>query len=216
MPDAEALQRLRREYLSEPLDDRQVAADPVTQFRAWMEEAISAEVPDANAMVLATAGSDGAPTSRIVLLKDYGPDGFVFYTNFESDKARDLETNPRASLLFYWSPLNRQVRIRGHATRVADAEADAYFAARPREAQLGALASRQSHVIPDRAALESAYEQVSEELAGADVPRPGGWGGYRVVPDAVEFWQGRPSRLHDRIRYRRGDDGDWVIERLAP
>ncbi len=207
--------KLRREYEGEPFDEGSAADDPVEQFRRWFEAALGAGLDDANAMVLATADVAGRPSARVVLLKGYGPDGFVFYTNYGSRKAAELAANPRAELVFYWPPLHRQVRIAGAVTKVPAAESEAYFASRPRGAQLGAVASRQSAVVAGRAELEERYRRAEAEHAGRAVPRPPGWGGYRLRPDEFEFWQGRENRLHDRLRYRRAEGG-WARERLAP
>jgi pyridoxamine 5'-phosphate oxidase len=188
-----------------------VAADPLEQFRRWFAEAERVEIRAPHAMALATASPDGAPSVRMVLLKGAGEDGFVFFTGYGSRKGGELEVNPRAALLFYWDPLGRQVRVEGEVERVAPAESDAYFATRPRGAQVAAAASQQGRVLSSREELDEAVR----ELEGGEVPRPEHWGGYRLRPDVYEFWQHRESRLHDRLRYRR--DGDaWVLERLAP
>src|SRR4051812_22190060 len=192
-----------------------IAADPLEQFRRWYAEAEAAGLRAPQALALATAGADGAPSVRMVLLKVADERGFVFFTGYGSRKGGELEANPRAALLFHWDALGRQVRVEGHVERVAVDESDAYFATRPRGAQLAATASRQGRVLANRAQLDEAVAELERELAGHDVPRPEHWGGYRVRPDSYEFWQHRDDRLHDRLRYRR--DGDaWLLERLAP
>jgi pyridoxamine 5'-phosphate oxidase len=206
---------LRRDYRARALSEDDAYADPIAQFRQWLDEAVQVELLDATAMTLATASPDGLPAARIVLLKDVGADGFVFFTNYESAKAAHLEANPRACLVFFWAALERQVRVTGLVTRVASAQSDAYFASRPLDSQVGAWASPQSRVIPGREVLDHEMTQATARFAGTVVPRPAHWGGYAVTPDTIEFWQGRANRLHDRLRYLRNGD-TWTIERLAP
>jgi pyridoxamine 5'-phosphate oxidase len=192
-----------------------VDLDPLRQFRRWFTEAEEAGLKAPQAMALATSTVEGKPSVRMVLLKGADEGGFVFFTGYVSRKAGELDANPHAALLFYWDELGRQVRIEGRVERVAGQESDAYFATRPREAQLAAAASRQSAVIRDRAAIDERVAELAREHAGSDVRRPDHWGGYRVVPETYEFWQHRDDRLHDRLRYRR-DNGGWMIERLSP
>jgi pyridoxamine 5'-phosphate oxidase len=206
---------LRREYTRAGLDKADVDSDPVVQFNAWFEKTIEANLHEPNAMIVATATPDGRPSARTVLLKGYDERGFVFYTNYEGRKAGELEANPACALLFYWGELERQVRIEGRAGRISDEESDAYFTGRPRGSRIGAWASEQSRPVENRSALEERVLALEAEYEGGEVPRPPFWGGYRVEPEVVEFWQGRESRLHDRIVYRRSGDG-WRIERLQP
>lgn len=220
-PDrADDLAALRREYVQGGLSEADAAADPFAQFAAWFADAQAADgIEDPNAMTLATADAGARPSARVVLLKGFDARGFVFYTNGRSRKGRELADNARAALVFWWPPLERQVRIEGRVERLSEEESDAYFRRRPRGSRLGAHASPQSEVIDGRARLEERLEEVAARFEGRDVPRPAHWGGYRVVPAAVEFWQGRASRLHDRLRYRRAgeeDAEDWTLERLAP
>ena len=206
---------LRKDYTLAGLAEKDLARDPFRQFEKWFAEAQAAKVPEPNAMVLASCTADGRPSTRTVLLKALDGRGFVFYTNYESRKGRELAGNARASLLFPWIAMERQVMVEGTASRVTREESDAYFHSRPRLSQLAAWASNQSGVIGDRALLETAMKALEKQYAGTDVPLPPNWGGFRLAPESVEFWQGRRSRLHDRLRYRRDKEG-WVIERLAP
>ena len=197
------------------LNETEIDPNPLKQFEKWYDDAVSTGVPEADAMTLATATKDGSPDARIVLLKSFDDRGFVFYTNYQSRKAKELGENEMACLLFYWLPVKRQVRIEGTVEKVSEEESDDYFHTRPWGSKLGAWASDQSEVIAGREDLEKRFEEF--ELKFADnVPRPPHWGGYRVKPNAIEFWQGRDNRLHDRIRYRAQEDGSWRIERLAP
>ena len=208
---------LRRDYTHASLTEADVDPDPLRQFRRWLDEAVAAELPEPTAMTLATVASDGAPAARIVLLKGVDSSGFLFFTNYSSRKGAELAARPAAALLFYWIELERQVRVEGSVVKLTAQESDAYFATRPHLARLGAWASPQSRVISDRGWLDAALAAARERFAaeGEQVPRPPHWGGYRVTPAVIEFWQGRASRLHDRLRYRR--DGElWRLERLAP
>jgi pyridoxamine 5'-phosphate oxidase len=207
---------IRREYILAGLNESEADADPVRQFAIWFQQALDAELPDANAMTLATADSEGHPSARIVLLKSFDEGGFVFFTNYESHKGRELAENPHAALVFYWGPLDRQVRIEGTAEQVSREESQAYFTSRPEASQLGAWASRQSEVIASREQLERQMEELAARYGDGMIPLPPYWGGYRVRPERIEFWQGRPSRLHDRLRYERNADGTWRISRLSP
>jgi len=210
-----SLADIRREYLGEPLSEAHCEADPMRQFTRWFEQARELDA-DPTAMALATASPQGRPSVRTVLLKGVDDRGFVFYTNYQSRKAREMEATGRASLLFFWPSVERQVRIDGSVERVSPAESDAYFETRPLDSRLSVHASRQSEAIDSREALEDAFERVKRSYGDGPVPRPEWWGGYRIVPDEFEFWQGRTSRLHDRLRYRKLPDGAWRRERLAP
>ena len=210
------LAEIRREYASRALTEADAHADPVQQFTLWFEEALKSQLLDVNAMTLATASRSGEPSARIVLLKGADENGFVFYTNYESAKGRDLAENPRACLLFFWAELERQVRITGSVTRTSIEESDQYFHARPVESQIGASISPQSRPIRDRSELETRYAEFAVKCKDQLVPLPKFWGGYRVRPDAIEFWQGRKGRLHDRLLYTRAADGTWSRQRLAP
>jgi len=208
---------MRASYEEAGLGEDDLAPTWLEQFRAWLGDAVAAELREANAMVVATADTSAAPSARFVLLKGLDERGLAFYTNLNSRKARELAANPQASLVFPWYALQRQVIVCGGIERVADDEADAYFSGRPWGSQIGAAASPQSEVVPDRAVLDAAWDTLAARYPeGSDVPRPEHWGGLRVVPQTVEFWQGRHNRMHDRLRYRRAIDGAWVVERLAP
>ena len=209
------LENLRRAFRTRPLDRNDLDADPVVQFQKWFTEALAANVLDPNAMSIATVAPDGQPSLRTVLLKQYDARGYVFYTNHESRKAREIAGNPRVALLLYWAEISRQVRITGTATRLSAAESLRYFLSRPRDSQIGAWISEQSRVIEGRQTLEARFAEMKERYAAGEVPLPSFWGGYRVAVQTMEFWQARESRLHDRFLYSRSDTG-WVIERLAP
>jgi pyridoxamine 5'-phosphate oxidase len=211
-----SLADLRRSYDRDSLDESRAASEPFAQFRSWFEDALAEERAEANAMTLATADERGRPAARIVLLRSWDERGFVFHTNYESRKGRELAFDPYGALLFYWHTLERQVRIEGSVAMLTAAESDAYFASRPRGNGLSAWASDQSRVVPDRATLEARMEEADRRFPGtATPPRPPHWGGYRVTPDRIEFWQGRPNRVHDRLSYRLAG-GVWLRERLAP
>ncbi|MGH7996728.1 MAG: pyridoxamine 5'-phosphate oxidase [Opitutaceae bacterium] len=211
-----SLAELRKDYTLAGVLEKDLARDPFRQFEKWFQEAEAAKITEPNAMAVSTADRDGRPSSRVMLLKAVDGRGFVFYTNYESRKGRQLDGNPRASLLFPWLPLERQVIVEGPLAKVSREESEAYFHSRPRASQLGAWASPQSAIVAGRAAFEDAFKALEAKYAGREVPLPPHWGGYRLVPETVEFWQGRRSRLHDRLRYRRAPDGSWIIERLAP
>lgn len=210
-----AIHHLRKEYTLQGLDIAEVSPNPIEQFNQWFKEAVSAGVAEPNAMHLSTAAANGHPSGRIVLLKDVTDEGFTFYTNYESRKGHELAANPHVALTFFYPDLERQIRIEGTAAPVSEAESDAYFNVRPRNSQIGAWASPQSLPIDSRQLLEERQQTFEHQFADKSVPRPPHWGGYRVRPDRIEFWQGRPGRLHDRICYERIDNG-WHIERLAP
>ncbi|MCS7082184.1 MAG: pyridoxamine 5'-phosphate oxidase [Bacteroidetes bacterium] len=211
-----ALEQLRREYRQAALEEDKLDPDPIRQLERWLEEAIRARVPEPNAMALATATPEGRPSVRMVLLKGLDARGLVFYTNLESRKARELFQNPWAALLFWWPELERQVRVEGAVEPVSDEEADAYFRSRPRASRIGAWASPQSRPLESRSALLRRVIKTIARFPIGHIPRPPFWGGFRVQVQSVEFWQGRPSRLHDRILYRRNADGSWTRQRLAP
>ncbi len=212
-----SLEALREEYRAGGLSEQNYETNPIVQFERWMKDAQAADLKEPNAMTLSTATAGGRPSARMVLLKEVSEIGFVFYTNYASRKGRELETNPYAALTFYWAELERQVRVEGRVERVSREQSVAYFHTRPRGHQLGAWASRQSQIVPNREALESKLGELEAEyMHGEEIPTPEFWGGYCVAPEAIEFWQGRPNRLHDRLRYRRKGEYGWLVDRLSP
>jgi pyridoxamine 5'-phosphate oxidase len=210
------LWRIGEQYVGELLEPRACDPDPFVEVRRWLDVAVSGGIETPNAMTLATVDDRGRPAARIVLLKEIDDTGFVFFTNYESRKGRDLAAHPFAALILFWEPLHRQVRIEGRIERVDAANSDAYFASRPRGSQIGAIASPQSQPLPDRAKLEARVGELTAQYGDTVPPRPAHWGGYRVVPDMIELWQGQPSRLHDRVRYMRTASNEWTRDRLAP
>ncbi len=211
-----AFDQLRQDYEGAPLHKADCASDPISQFQTWMNDALSAEIEMANGMTLATVDSSGAPHVRIVLLKEVDAQGFVFFTNYESSKAEELAASNKASLLFWWHPLTRQVRIDGTVEKVSAEESDEYFHSRPRESNIAAIASPQSRPVENRKALEAMIGDVRAASEDKELVRPAHWGGYRLKPTLLEFWQGRPDRSHDRIEYRRQGEGQWSLSRLCP
>jgi len=211
-----SLSDLRREYALAGLKESDLDPDPFKQFDSWFQQALAAGLPEPNAMTLATATPDGKPSARVVLLKAFDEHGFVFFTNYESQKGRELSANPLAALVCYWVELERQVRISGRVSRVSGEESETYFRSRPLGSQLGAWASHQGEVIVGRKTLEDRLEQLTQEYQTKPVPLPPNWGRYRVAPETIEFWQGRPNRLHDRLRYTLQPSSQWLIERLSP
>jgi pyridoxamine 5'-phosphate oxidase len=209
-------ERLRKEYSSKSLFENEVAGDAILQFKKWWQEAIDSHIEEPNAMTLATATIDGKPSARIVLLKEINNKGFVFFTNYESRKGQQIQSNPNVSLVFFWKELERQVRVEGIIEKIATEESDAYFDSRPKESKIGAWSSPQSQILSGRGTLERDFLKYSEEFNSRNIPRPKHWGGYIVIPALIEFWQGRPARLHDRLQYTIQKDGNWKIERLAP
>jgi pyridoxamine 5'-phosphate oxidase len=210
------LAELRREYTKGGLRRGDLDPHPLVQFQKWFTEALNSQLLEPSAMTLATADTEGRPSARIVLLKGADERGFLFFTNYESRKGRELAANARASLVFYWAELERQICIAGDVTKVSRAESEKYFALRPRGSQLGACVSKQSSVVPDRAFLEARLQEIEKQFANRDVEIPAQWGGYVLAPVRIEFWQGRPNRLHDRFEYSKQADGSWRIDRLSP
>ena len=206
---------IRKDYMLRSLSENDVHKNPISQFAIWWDEAISSNIEEVNAMTLATVNEEGYPSARIVLLKDYNEKGFVFFTNYESRKGKSLLINPNASIVFFWKELERQVRIQGVVEKISEEESTAYFTSRPVESKIGAWASPQSEVIESRDFLETRFKNFEEKYSKIEIPKPPHWGGYIVKPSRIEFWQGRPGRLHDRIEYNKNNEG-WTIERLAP
>ncbi len=210
------IQSDRRDFKSDPLESHITDHSPVNQFGAWFQDVIDLKLPDPYAFVLATAGMDGTPAGRVLYMRDLTERGLTFFTNYNSEKGRELSENPRAACVFFWSQLNRQVRINGRIEKLSSSESDDYFNSRPRESRIGAWASNQSSVIANRKILDDRVKELTAEYEGKDVPRPPHWGGYMVIPVSFEFWQGRESRLHDRLWYERNFEGNWKIVRLSP
>lgn len=213
---AHSIADIRKDYILSSLSETDVEQDPMVQFERWWAEALNSDITEVNAMTLATASAEGVPSARIVLLKGFDKDGFIFFSNYESFKGKDLQENPRACLVFFWKELERQVRITGVVNKLDDTANDEYYYSRPTGSQIGAIASPQSHVIENREWLENRVNDLQNEFSNKKITRPANWGGYIVQPVSVEFWQGRESRLHDRIQYSLQEGGDWMIERLAP
>jgi len=209
------LANIRKTHSLGRLLEEEIGEDPFELFHSWLKLAVEKNLPEPNALTLATCSRDGRPSARMMLLKELDASGFVFYTNYESRKGRDLQENPMAAILFYWYDLEKQVRIEGKIEKLTREETIKYFHIRPRESQIGAHASKQSSIIPDRKFLDASYEKLEKKYENAEIPVPDYWGGFRLIPDIMEFWQGRPSRLHDRIRFRK-ENGKWIKERLSP
>lgn len=216
MIEQTSLADLRTEYKKGSLDESEVNKDPFEQFDFWFKQAVKSQIPEVNAMAIATASKEGIPSVRMVLLKNYDEHGFVFFTNYESAKGKNISENPFASLLFFWEPLERQIRITGKVEKVSPLESLEYFRTRPVDSQLGAWTSHQSSILTARSVLEAAFKKMLEDFKNKQIPLPPHWGGYRIVPDTFEFWQGRASRLHDRIGYKKNPEGSWTIFRLSP
>ncbi|HEY9695095.1 MAG TPA: pyridoxamine 5'-phosphate oxidase [Oculatellaceae cyanobacterium] len=213
---AQTIADLRKNYTKSGLVETDVDSNPFKQFQKWFDQALAAQLPEPNAMTLATVSQDGKPRARIVLLKNFNEQGFVFYTNYNSQKGQEIAQNPWAALIFWWAELERQVRIEGSVEKVTKSESDEYFHSRPVGSQLGAWASQQSQVIDNREVLEHQLQELEEIYQNQNIPRPTHWGGYRIVPQTIEFWQGRTNRLHDRLCYSLQEDHTWVIKRLSP
>ncbi|MDZ8259707.1 pyridoxamine 5'-phosphate oxidase [Nostoc sp. ChiQUE01b] len=207
---------LRKDYTLEGLSELEVELNPFIQFKKWFDQALAAQLPEPNAMTIATATPDGKPSARMVLLKNFDERGFTFFTNYNSHKGQELAENPQAALVFWWAELERQVRISGYVEKVSETESDQYFHSRPTNSRLGAWVSNQSEVIESREVLERRLQEFQSKYENQEIFRPPHWGGLRVIPTEIEFWQGRPSRLHDRLLYSRLDNGTWNIERLSP
>ncbi len=210
------IHQLRRDFASHKLEDHSITSDPLSLFEQWMSEAVKAEVAEPNAMVLSTVSADGIPSSRIVLMRDYSSDGFVFFTNYNSRKGQNIQANDHACLLFFWPDLERQIRITGKIKKTSEKVSDEYFMSRPRESRIGAWTSAQSSRISSRDELEQRYAELEKSFQEKDITRPPHWGGYVLAPVEIEFWQGRPSRLHDRILFEKESNDEWKVSRLAP
>lgn len=217
MTDKDLIQGLREDYRKNSLLEQDIAQNPITQFDIWFKEAMKAEIPEPNAMIIASVNSKGMPSARVVLLKGFDPSGFVFYTNYESQKGKELLQNPHCALVFNWLELERQIRIEGKVEKLSAQASSDYFHKRPKKSQIGAWASPQSQCIPSRDILEENVQNLQQKYANAEnLPRPDHWGGFKVVPSRIEFWQGRSSRLHDRLNFQKGENNSWNLERLAP
>ncbi len=214
--DKSIIENLRQEYKAKSLTEKEVSKNPITQFEKWFKEAMMSDLLEPNIMTLATASPDGKPSARVVLLKGFDQNGFIFYTNYLSRKGKEIAKNPYASLVFYWHELERQVRIEGTIEKLGKEESERYFQSRPKDSQIGALASPQSQEIESRKELEAKWLELEEKYHNKDVPKPSFWGGYIVRPQLIEFWQGRPGRLHDRLLFKRVDKATWKLVRLAP
>jgi len=206
---------IRKDYMLRSLSENDVHKNPISQFSIWWDEAIGSNIEEVNAMTLATVNEDGYPSARIVLLKDFNDNGFVFFTNYESRKGKSLLLHPKASIVFFWKELERQVRIQGVVEKISEEDSTSYYTSRPVESKIGAWASPQSEVIPSREFLEDRFKNYEQQFSDQEIPKPPHWGGYIVKPSRIEFWQGRPGRLHDRIEYNKNNEG-WTIDRLAP